>query len=110
MAEDLAAFGFAPGEVAKARGDLEHMAPLEETFEVMAENATAVRLFLALRTQWRTLALSTMSKAIVVQTGLDYAVIKPTADLKGLELVEGDFDRLQIMEAEAIRAFAEEAR
>lgn len=86
------------------------LAAPDEPFEVMAENVTAVRLFVALRTQWRTVALSTMAKALIVQTGLDYAAVETTARLKRLELVDGDFDRLQVMEAEALAAFAEERR
>lgn len=78
---------------------------------VFAENARAVRLFLAMATQWRMTSLSTLSAARLVQTGLDYGVLEGVARMTGHGQVEPeDFARLQIMEGEALAAFADERR
>lgn len=78
---------------------------------VFAENVLAVRLFMALSTQWRMTSLSTMSSAQLIQTGLDYQVVETTARLSGLgEIAPDDFHRLQIMEAEALAAWREDRK
>ena len=87
------------------------MAAPDEAFAVFAENVLAVRLFMALSTQWRITSLSTMSSAQLIQTGLDYQVVETTARLSGLgEIAPGDFHRLQIMEAEALAAWREDRK
>lgn len=75
---------------------------------VHADNETAVRLFLASQTQWRVASLSTMAKAMLVQTGLDYGAVERTAAMEGLQLqIPDDFRRLRVMEAEALKAWSE---
>jgi hypothetical protein len=108
---DLEAFGVAPDQRAQARAEFAGMAAPDEAFVVFAENVLAVRLFMALSTQWRITSLSTMSSAQLIQTGLDYQVVETTARLSGLgEIASGDFHRLQIMEAEALAAWREDRK
>ncbi|HVY34999.1 MAG TPA: DUF1799 domain-containing protein [Caulobacteraceae bacterium] len=105
--EDLIAWGAPAEAIAKARADEAH-ADLQDGFLVHADNETAVRLFLAVQTQWRVASLSTMARAQLVNTGLDYVAVERTAVLEGLELkLPDDFRRLRIMEAEALSAWSE---
>jgi hypothetical protein len=67
------------------------------------EGSSAV-LFLALGTQWRTAGMAG------VLTGLDYAAIRPTAELIGVPLTPERFLDLRTMEAEAMKAAADSAR
>lgn len=108
MIDDLVAFGGTPEQVAALRAALAPQAEVKEAFVVEAENATAVRLLIALQTQWRTKALSTWSSAQLVRTGLDYGVVEITARCSGLDLSVDDFTRLRIAEAECLDAWAEE--
>lgn len=87
---------------AEARGSMP-----DEGFSVHPDNHTAVRLFLAMATQWRCQSLSTMARAVVVRTGLDYAALEPTARMAGLSLGDDDFARLRLMEGEALVAWRE---
>lgn len=107
---DLVAFGMPEAYIAAAMADFGRRAAPEEDFQILPANTTAVRLFQALQTQWRTTAISTLSRAIVVRTGLDYGAIEPLARLRRIELEDDDFTRLQIMEVAALNAFSEEAR
>lgn len=109
LAEDMRAFGFGEAAIAAAVAEQQPRA-VAQALVVHPDNGTAVRLFLALLTQWRTAALSTMASARILRTGLDYAVVETTARLAGLDLrLPDDFARLRIMEAEAIAAWADEA-
>lgn len=106
MADDYEWMG-APAEVvAQIRAEARGSDP-DEGFAVHPDNETAVRLFLALATQWRSQSLSTMTRAALIRTGLDYAAIEPTARMTRLELSADDFGRLRIMEAEALTAWRE---
>lgn len=91
-------------------GDFARSAAPEGVFPILAANEAAVRLFQALQTQWRTTAISTMAKAMVIRTGLEYAAIEPTARMAGLQLEGDDFIRLRVMETAALNAFHDEAR
>lgn len=78
-------------------------------FRVHPHNIRAVRLLLAMASQWDAAPLSTMSKAQIIRTGLKYGVLETTARLKGLgELTPDDFARLQILEAECLAAWSEQ--
>ncbi|MFD3263329.1 DUF1799 domain-containing protein [Phenylobacterium ferrooxidans] len=90
--------------------DFAKAAAPQDDFPILPANGSAVRLFQALQTQWRTTAISTMAKAVIVRTGLDYAVIEPTARLSGLALESDDFIRVRVMETAALNAFHDEAR
>jgi hypothetical protein len=74
---------------------------------VHSDNETAVRLFLAVQTQWRVSSLSTMGKAQLINTGLDYVAVERSATMEGLILqIPDDFRRVRILEAEALSAWA----
>lgn len=99
--------GWSPEAVAKARAQAAALRPAED-FLVHPDNVRAVRLFLALQTQWRTVALSTLASAEIRATGLDYAVLQPVARMEGLGRVgTDDFRRVRFMEAEALVAWRE---
>lgn len=111
LAEDLAYFGATPEAVDREIARLRGLEPeVAEAMVVHPDNATAVRLFCALASQWRTVAVSTMSRAEVRRTGLDYGAVEPVARMAGLVLGPDDFTRLRVMEAEALKAWAEERR
>lgn len=99
-----------PAYIAAAMADFAAMAEPQGRFAIMAENAQAVRAFLALQTQWRTASLSVMSQARIIRTGLVYEAIEPTLRLRRIELADDDFVRIQVMEATAIKAWSEELR
>ncbi|WP_161495027.1 DUF1799 domain-containing protein [Caulobacter sp. BP25] len=110
MLEDLRAFGYPPAEIQKASDDLMAQRRAPDTFQVHPHNAFAVRLFLAMQTQWSTLALSTMSAARLVRLGLKYEVLEIAARLAGLgEISADDFIRIRLMENDALEAWAEAA-
>ena len=109
--EDLRAFGFPEAEIEKARTEAVRRWQEAESadFVVHPENVAAVRLALVCSTQWRTASLSTMGRAAIVRTGLDYGVVPLTAQLAGLAEVTADtFHRLRVMEAEAMTAWHED--
>lgn len=76
-----------------------------EECELWPENAKAIALFEALMSQWR---MGAMGGA----TGLDYAAIPAVAAMLGLRggALRRAFDGLRLMEAEALRWFAEQRR
>ena len=109
FAADLAAFGFAPDQVAQMREDFDGRTA-RDVFDVMGENVRAVRLLLALQTQWVAVGVGTMATARVIKTGLNYLAIEPAARFTDLgEVTPDDFARLRILEAEALAAWREEA-
>lgn len=67
--------------------------------EIWPENADAVRLFLAVTTQWRCTALQAGRVAVVVRTGIDYGVLPVVAPLVPVALTPGVFDQLRYIEA-----------
>ncbi|MFN3582618.1 DUF1799 domain-containing protein [Phenylobacterium sp.] len=110
FAADLVAFGFADDQVVAMRRDLGDRTA-DALLDVMPENERAVRLLLALQTQWQAVALSTMSTARLVRMGLNYLAVEPAARMSGLgEVTADDFERLRVLEAAALEAWGEEAR
>lgn len=81
-------------------------------FPVHPDNIVAVRLGLAMATQWNTTSLSTLGKARIVRTGLKYEVLEPVARMEGmsLPLSTDDFRRVRIFEVECLVAWNEAAR
>lgn len=71
---------------------------------------TAVRLFQGMATQWATVGLNTHDRAELRRIGLKYEVLDRVARGLGVEERPGDFPRLQLMEAEALVAWAEARR
>jgi hypothetical protein len=74
----------------------------DETFEVWDMNWPAVEAFLALQTQWRTVAMSTLERARVVRLGLDYAAIPPVMDLLKVKKRKRVFEQLMVLESAAL--------
>jgi hypothetical protein len=83
----------------------------DDVFPIHPDNITAVRLVLAMGTQWETASLSTLGAARLIRTGLRYGVLDQVADWEGLgKISTDDFRRVRIFEAEALTAWAEAAR
>ena len=104
----MAAFGFGPAAIARMRAEA-GTAAVDQGLAVHPDNIVAVKWFLTLQTQWRTAALSTLERAMIRRTGLDYGVAGETARLSGLEPTPDDFARLRVMEVEALNTWTEEA-
>lgn len=79
-------------------------AAADEEIEVPREDAPVVALFFALDTQWRRHPFTGQ------RMGIDYAAVKPTAELAGIELVPGILPALRAMELAAIETFAAAAQ
>lgn len=109
LVEDMRFFDFPEEQISEV---VAQHTPLlaPRTFLVARENATAVRLMLATATQWRMAAVSTMSRAEIVRTGLDYVGVEAAARMAGIEITGDDFGRLRALEAEALNAWTEERR
>ncbi len=101
--------GFAPAAIADMRAKAASAEP-DNGLLIHPDNLVAVRLLLASQTQWRTVAISTMERAEIRRTGLDYAAVEPAARMAGLEPSTDDFSRFRILEAECLNAWAEDAR
>ncbi|PZR32295.1 DUF1799 domain-containing protein [Caulobacter segnis] len=77
-------------------------------FLVHPDNILAVRLLLAMQTQWTIPYASTWTKSVPMPTGLKYEVLETTARLAGLgEISPDDFMRLRILEAEVLNTWSE---
>lgn len=107
IVNDLEAFGAPAEAIAQVLAQLA-ADTAQATFRVHPDNVTAVRLFEALRTQWTAVALTTLDRAEVLRTGLDYLRLEAAVRLMGLSLGGDDFTRIRIMEAEALAAWAEQ--
>jgi hypothetical protein len=99
VVDALSAFGARPEDLKRAE-ELRADGP----YEVFPENWRALQLFLALATQWRICALSTMAGAHLVQTGLDYAAVEPAMRLLGVKRHRRAalFRQIQMMESAAL--------
>lgn len=106
----MRAFGFSDDAIAATLTELTPARPTNEGLDIHPDNGPAMRLFLALQTQWRTIVLSMMSRAEMRRTGLDYTAIEPAARLLGLTADADVFARLRVLEAEALGAWAEAAQ
>jgi len=97
VVEDLKRAGISSAQI-------EALTPPErgEDINIHPDNVTAIELLVALKTQWRTEALSTMSKAVIRYTGIDYSAVQPTAQLMGLTVSARDFSLLRLAEDEAL--------
>ena len=106
IADDYEWMGAPAETVAKIRAEARGSMP-DTGFAIHPANDRAVRLFLAMATQWRTASLNTMARATIVRTGLDYPAMEPTARMAGLALEDDDFARIRLMEGEALTAWRE---
>ncbi len=108
MLEDLAAFGYSAAQIEKARADMQTAPIAPSAYDVHPDNVFAVRLFLAMQSQWHWVPLSTWSTAQIRAMGLKYEVLELTARLEDLgEIATDDFRRIRFMEAEAMHAWSE---
>ncbi|MGH6887992.1 MAG: DUF1799 domain-containing protein [Rhizomicrobium sp.] len=98
---EMQQMGVGAKTLAKARAKLRG-----QTIEVEPENAGAVRLFLALGTQWRHVMRSNGKIEIMARTGLDYAAVPATATALALGLDEMLLAGLRILEDETLRLHA----
>jgi len=78
--------------------------PGADDIEIHVDDVPVFSLFLAMGTQWHRHPFTGM------RTGLDYAQVRPTADLAEIEIAPGLLPKLQAMELAAIEAFAEAAK
>lgn len=111
MLQDMRMLGFPESAIDEARAEMAaHWGAPPEAFAIHPENGRAFRLFLAMASQWRSASLNTAGKALVVRTGLDYGAMPIVAQQLGMTfpLAEQDFDRLRVLEAEALGAWRED--
>lgn len=72
--------------------------------QILPEGADALKLFLALGTQWRFAGMDGQP------VGLDYAAVEPAAKAIGVELTPERFADLRAMEAAALAAYRSRCR
>ncbi len=80
------------------------------TIEILPPNRDAVRVFFAMATQWRSVAVVAGPHAMIVKTALDYGALTAVAAALNVALNEDLLDRLQTLEGEAAAALAEARR
>lgn len=97
--------GATPSDIAEMRKDTEAHALV-----LQPECVEPFHVFRRLGTQWRSQMINTMQSARLVRTGLDYSAAAQVATVLGFEFDATMLDHLQIMEAEALKVFADEAR
>lgn len=79
----------------------------ETAFRVHPDNASAVRLFLGMATQWNMITINTLERVQLRQVGLRYEALDRVARGLGIDEQPGDFMRVQLMEAAALTALAQ---
>lgn len=79
-------------------------ASADDEIAIHRDDAGTVALFFALDTQWRRHPFSGQL------AGLDYAAIKPTADLAGIEITPDTLPGLRAMEQSVLATLAESTR
>lgn len=99
VADSMLAFGADPDDVARLRAT-----PADDACYVYAENWDTVQVFLALSTQWRTVALASMAGAHVIYQGIDYSAIEPVLRLMSVESCDhaAMFGKIRLMEEAAL--------
>jgi len=76
-------------------------APLpDDDIEIHPDDVPVVGLFMALKTQWLRHPFTGQ------RMGIDYAAVKPTAELAEIDLPRGILPKLQAMEGAALETFA----
>ena len=78
-------------------------APADDAFEVMAQNAGAIRAWLAVETQWRVAA----GLGGIVWLGLDYTAADVVLRRLPIDGADQVFAHLMTMETEALAVFRE---
>ncbi|WOF75311.1 DUF1799 domain-containing protein [Parvibaculaceae bacterium PLY_AMNH_Bact1] len=82
----------------------------ENVFVVEAANQEALSLFIHSETQWRYVSLTTLARAELIRTGLDYAALEAAAHGLGLEWSDGLVSGIHTMERETLAVEAEQRR
>lgn len=70
--------------------------------EIWPCNAKSFELFAAMQTQWRI--------SMGGPTGLDYSAFLVVSKATGIKVTKARFDDLRVMEAEALKSFAEQRK
>lgn|GEM_PF-2785463 len=70
----------------------------ENVFVLEAANKDVLSLFISSQTQWRIVTLSTMERAEIIRTGLDYVGVEAAARGLGLTWNDALLDGLAVME------------
>lgn len=78
-----------------------------DVFEIWDINATAMRVFLDMATQWRVTVLATMDRALLKRTGLDYVALEGVMRLRRVKKRSRVFDQVRVLEQAALEAFDE---
>ncbi len=94
--------GATPSQIAAMRQETQ-----DEALLLQPECVEPFELFRRLGTQWHTQIVNTMSSARLIRTGLDYSAAAQVAAALDLPFDQSMLDRLQIMEAEALKVFSE---
>jgi hypothetical protein len=103
----MAAFGFSAEAVATKRAELMPIAVAPE-LTIAGPNVRAVKMLLAMGSQWNAVAMAGLSKGVMIRTGLRYEALDVVERKTGLELSSDDFGRLRLLEAECVAAWQDE--
>ena len=98
---ELKKHGVGEKSLAKARAQIR-----EDSIDVEPENEGAVRLFLALQTQWRMQPRTNGKITLLARTGLDYAAIPSVCTALALACDAGLLDALRALEGESLTLHA----
>ena len=95
----LAAFGARPADLEVAA-----LQSAETAFEVYPENWEAVRVFVAMTTQWRMTGIAGFGGASMLHTGLDYSALEPVFRMLGVKRRRRAalFQQIRVMEEAAL--------
>ena len=107
VVNEMADFGFSAEQIEATRAKYRAKI-VDPTFDIFPQNVPACRLFLALATQWRTESLSSLGGGTWFRIGLDYSVVEFIARTIEVEVDQDCFVRLQILEAEALKAWTQD--
>lgn len=102
---ELKQHGVGEESLAKARAQIR-----DQALDVEPENWNAVRVFLALQTQWHYQSRSNGKVSLLSRTGLDYAAIPAVCGAHAVALDEAMLDQLRILETESLAVYAERDR
>jgi hypothetical protein len=97
--EALAAFGARPADLEIAASQA-----ADAAFEVYPENWEAVRVFVAMTTQWRMTGIAGFGGASMLHTGLDYSSLEPVLRLLDVKRKRRAalFQQIRVMEEAAL--------
>ncbi len=82
----------------------------EQKIEVEPENWNAVRVFIALQTQWHYQPRSNGKVSLLSRTGLDYTAVPVVCSAHALDLDEELLTQIRALESESLAIYAERDR